>query len=284
MRCAAGIAIAIATAAATAMAVADEPPNAAPAARSQKPLWELGFGAAGLRLPHYRGSDQAHNWLLPLPYFVYRGPIFRADRDGARAVLLETSRFDLDLSLAAGAPTRSDDNRARAGMPDLAPTLEIGPNLNWTLARTADWKLALRAPVRAVFTLDSDARWIGWSATPNLNFDHTTLLPGWNLGLQAAPVFGSRQLHAYYYDVDATQATAGRPEYRSGGGFAGAQLTAALSRRFGRAWLGLFARLDTVRSATFADSPLVKQRDNVAFGVAFAWVFSVSEQTVLVPD
>lgn len=253
------------------------------AARTQKPLWELGFGAAALRLPHYRGSDQAHNWLLPVPYVVYRGAIFRADRDGARAVLIEASRFDLDLSLAAGAPTRSEDNRARAGMPDLAPTLEIGPNLNWTLARTADWKLDLRIPVRAVFTLDSDARWTGWSATPNLNLDHTTLLPGWNLGLQAAPVFGSRRLHAYYYDVNAAQATAERPEYRSGSGFAGAQFTAALSRRFGHAWLGMFARFDTVREARFADSPLVKQRDNVAVGLAFAWVFSVSSETVTVP-
>jgi MipA family protein len=271
-------------AAGPAMAAAAEPVDAAAARTQDKPLWELGFGAAALRLPHYRGSDQAHNWLLPLPYVVYRGAIFRADRDGARAVLVESSRFDLDLSVAAGAPTRSEDNRARAGMPDLAPTLEIGPNLNWTLARTAAWKLDLRAPLRAVFTLDSDARWIGWSATPNLNLDHRTLLPGWNLGLQAAPVFGSRRLHAYTYDVDATQVAAGRPEYRAQGGFAGAQLTAALSRRFGRAWLGMFARFDTVREARFAASPLVKQRDNVAFGLAFAWVFSVSDEMVAVPD
>ena len=37
-------------------------------AAEPKPLWELGIGAAGLHLPHYRGSDQSHNVLLPVPY------------------------------------------------------------------------------------------------------------------------------------------------------------------------------------------------------------------------
>ena len=61
---------------------------AKPAAATQ-PLWELGLGAAWVRMPHYRGSDQNHQWLLPVPYAVYRGQIFRATRDGARAVLRE---------------------------------------------------------------------------------------------------------------------------------------------------------------------------------------------------
>ena len=37
-------------------------------AQANEPLWELGLGAGALLLPHYRGSDQAHNWLLPVPY------------------------------------------------------------------------------------------------------------------------------------------------------------------------------------------------------------------------
>ena len=32
---------------------------------SQRPLWELGIGVAGLRLPDYRGSDQSNAYLLP---------------------------------------------------------------------------------------------------------------------------------------------------------------------------------------------------------------------------
>jgi outer membrane scaffolding protein for murein synthesis (MipA/OmpV family) len=266
-----------------ALALATALPAALPAAAVELPLWELGIGAAGLRLPHYRGSEQNHAWLLPLPYVVYRGKIFKADREGARAVLYESDRFDFDLSLGAGVPTRSDDNDARRGMDDLAPIFEFGPNLNWTLARGAGWKLDLRVPVRAALTLESNARVIGWVSTPNLNLD-IARLRGWNFGLQAGPVFGSRDYHGYFYDVETNEATAGRPAYRAPGGFAGAQATAAMSRRFGRSWAGLFVRYDNLSGANFAPSPLVRRENHFSFGIAYAWVLGTSSRTVTVQD
>lgn len=251
------------------------------AAQAERPLWELGLGAAALRLPHYRGAGQSHNWLLPLPYVVYRGEIFKADREGARAVLFESDRLDFDLSAAASAPTRSEDNDARRGMSDLAPTLELGPKLNWTAARGPGWTLQLRTPVRAALTLASKPRWIGWTATPNLNLDIAKLGgSGWDLGLLGGPVFGSRRFNGYFYDVPTADATADRAAYRSSGGYAGAQFTAALSRRFDTTWAGLFVRHDTLQGARFVDSPLVRQRSNFSFGVAFSWVFAISAQTV----
>lgn len=262
--------------------------SALPGARAQsvssRPLWELGAGIGGLRVPHYRGADQSHNWVLPVPYFVYRGEILRADRDGARAVLLETDRFDFDLSLAASTPTRSDDNDARRGMDDLEPTIEFGPNLNWTLARGAHWKLDLRAPVRAVFTVESDPRLLGWNSTPNLNLDLSGIAGGWNVGMLAGPVFGTRRLHATTYDVRGDDVTDDRPAYRARGGYAGSQFTLALSRRFERQWAGFFLRYDTLQGARFADSPLVRQRDNWSVGFAYAWVFAQSSRTVSVDD
>jgi MipA family protein len=256
--------------------------NAAHAA--ERPLWELGLGVAGLRLPHYRGSEQSYNWLLPVPYAVYRGDIFKADRDGARAVLLDTQRVNVDLSVSAGVPTRSDGNDARRGMDDLAPTLELGPNLVWTAARGTGWKLDLRAPVRAVLTLESSPRWIGVNAAPNINLDLTQLLPGWNLGLQAGPLFGSRRLHGHFYDVDAADVAPGRPQYSAPGGFAGAQAIAALSRRFESHWVGMFVRWDSLRGAAFADSPLVRDRQQLSAGVALAWVFAASSRRVPTTD
>ena len=256
---------------------------AASAAAVERPLWELGIGVAGLRLPHYRGSDQSHNWLLPAPYVVYRGEIFKADRDGARAVVFESDRVDIDLSLAASAPTRSGDNRARQGMADLAPSFEIGPNLNLTLARGAGWKLDLRAPLRAAVTFESRPQGIGWIATPNLNLD-LTRLQGWNLGLQAGAVFASRRFNAHFYDVSLADATAQRPAYRSAGGGGGGQLTAALSRRLNDCWMGFFARFDSLQGARFVDSPLVRQRHNVALGFAVSWVLRTSTDTVSVAE
>lgn len=253
-------------------------PLALPAAADQ-PLWELGLGVGGLRLPHYRGADQAHTWVLPVPYVVYRGDILRADRDGARALLFESDRVDLDLSIAASAPTRSQDNQARQGMADLAPTVELGPNLNWTLARAPGWTLDLRAPVRAVVTVERKPEFIGWSASPHLNLD-LRVADAWNLGLQAGPVFASRKLHGYFYDVSAADAVAGRPTYRARGGHGGMQAVAALSRRFDTTWLGMFVRYDSVNGARFADSPLVRQRHNLSVGVALTWVLATSSRRV----
>lgn len=249
---------------------------------TNRPLWEAGVGVGALRVPHYRGADQSHNWVLPVPYVVYRGKILRADRDGARAVLLETDRFDFDLSLAASTPTRSDDNEARRGMDDLEPTLELGPNLNWTLGRGPGWKLDLRAPVRAVFTVEASPSLLGWNATPNLNLDLD--LAGWNVGLLAGPVFGTRRLHATTYDVRGDDVTDDRPAYRARGGYAGSQFTLAMSRRFERQWAGFFLRYDTLQGARFVDSPLVRQRDNWSVGVAYAWVFAQSSRTVSSDD
>jgi outer membrane scaffolding protein for murein synthesis (MipA/OmpV family) len=252
------------------------------AARAEQPLWELGVGAAAVRLPHYRGAAQSHSWLLPLPYFVYRGDFLKADRDGTRAVLFNSDRVDFDLSLAATAPTRSHDNAARSGMPDLPATLEFGPNLNLTLARSAAWKFDLRLPVRAGITLQRQPGRTGFSAAPHLNLDLRA--EGWNLGLQAGPQWGDQRRHAYFYDVAPAFASSERPAYRARGGFAGWDATVALSRRSGSLWTGMYLRADSVAGARFEGSPLVKSRSNWSAGIAMAWVLKTSDQRVADAD
>ncbi|NRF68687.1 MipA/OmpV family protein [Aquincola sp. S2] len=263
---------------------------ALPAAAVQRPLWELGLGVGSLRLPHYRGSDQSSAWLLPVPYIAYRGEIFKADRDGARAVLLDSQRFDVDVSASASTPTRSRDNHAREGMPDLKPTIELGPNVNWTLGRgrgavagIAEWKLDLRLPLRAALSIESQPRVVGWIATPNVNLDLRTA-GGWNVGLLAGPVIGDRKLHGYFYDVAPAHATAGRPAYRARGGYAGATALAGLSRRDGPRWIGFFVKVDSLRGAAFEDSPLVRQRSQWSAGLAMSWVLTGSSRSVDVDE
>ena len=255
---------------------------AANPAHADAPLWELGLGLGGLSLPHYRGSDQTHHVVLPVPYAVYRGQIFRATREGARAVLLDSQRVDVDLGVAASAPTRSRDNTARSGMPDLAPTFEIGPTVNVSLGRGAGWKLDLRLPVHAVVTLESRPQSLGWAASPVLNLDLD--VAGWNLGLQAGPMWASRRVNAYVYDVAPAYATATRPAYAAEGGYAGWRWTTAASRRLGKAWVGAYLRGDSVGGARFEASPLVRQRQTLSAGLAVSWVFAVSDARVSIDD
>jgi outer membrane scaffolding protein for murein synthesis (MipA/OmpV family) len=243
------------------------------------PLWEVGGGAGVLSLPHYRGSDQSRTWLLPVPYIVYRGKIFKADREGARAVLYNSERVDFDLSAGASAPAKSDDDEARRGMDDLKPTVELGPNVNLTLARAAGWKLDLRLPVRAAITVQRNPKMVGLISTPHLTLD-LQRVAGWNVGLQTGPVFTNRRFNAHFYEVRPDQATAGRPAYQARGGYGGWQALAAVSRRSGRWWAGGFVRFDSLSGAVFEDSPLVRKRQQVSGGFALAYVFATSSVNV----
>jgi MipA family protein len=262
---------------------------AAPAiAAEDKPLWEAGIGVAAVSFPAYRGSDQRQAFVLPTPYFVYRGEFFKADREGLRAELFDTDRAELTVSAALSPPASSDDIRARAGMPDLRASFEVGPQLNLTLWRTPDKArvLKLLLPLRTGYTLERRPKNLGWVLHPKLNLDLTDLpgLPGWNVGMQAGPLFGDRRQHQYYYGVDAAFATAERPAYRAGAGFAGMQYLVGVSRQYRRHWVGAFLRYDSLRGAAFDDSPLVRSRHYVAGGVAVSWIFGESSERVRVDE
>src|SRR5215813_10907223 len=113
------------------------------------PLWEVGAGLAYARLPDYRGSDESHNYLLPFPLLIYRGDFFKSDREGVRAQFLDSRYVELELSAGATVPVNSKKNKARQGMPDLRPTLELGPALKVHLASIGE-----QAPGDRDFELD----------------------------------------------------------------------------------------------------------------------------------
>jgi outer membrane scaffolding protein for murein synthesis (MipA/OmpV family) len=255
-----------------------------PASAAEKPLWELGAGVSALSFPDYRGSDRSDTYAMPFPYVVYRGEFLKADRNGIRGTFFNNDRIDLNVSVGASLPVKSSDNAARQGMPDLKPTVEIGPSLDLTMWRTDDhrYKLDLRLPVRTAITVDSSVQDIGWVFSPRLNLDvrDPLGLPGWNLGLLAGPMFGSARNHQYFYAVAPQYATADRPAYEARGGYAGSQFLMAVSKRYDRYWLGAFARWDTLKGAVFANSPLVKRDYYFAAGVGVAWVLGQSSKLV----
>lgn len=257
-------------------------------AAEEKPLWEAGVGLAVVSFPAYRGSDQGQAFVLPSPYFVYRGEFLKADREGVRAQLFDSDRAELTVSMALSPPAASDEIRARAGMPDLRANFEVGPQLNLTLWETERKarQLKLLLPLRTAYTVERNPKNLGWVLHPKLNLDVTDVpgLPGWNVGMQVGPLFGDRKQHQYFYGVDAAYATADRPAYRAGAGFAGMQYLLGVSKRYGSHWIGAFLRYDSLRGAAFADSPLVRSRNYVAGGVAVSWILGESAERVRVDE
>jgi outer membrane scaffolding protein for murein synthesis (MipA/OmpV family) len=260
-------------------------PAIAAAEPATQPLWEIGLGIGGVSFPAYRGSDQRQGMVLPTPYFVYRGDLFKADRDGVRGIFFESDRVDLNVSGSASIPVDSDDVRVRKGMPDLEPTLELGPSLDFNLWRSSDRRrsLDLRLPVRYAFTAEADPHSAGWQFTPRLNLDIVDpgAFRGWNLGLLTGPVYGTRRQHQYFYGVGERYATVTRNAYDASGGYAGWQVLAALSKRFPAYWIGGFVRYDSLRGAVFDDSPLVASDRYLAGGIAIAWI--IGESSIRVP-
>ncbi len=258
------------------------------AGADEKPLWELGAGVGMLHFPAYRGSDESRQWILPVPYVIYRGDFLKADRKGIRGTFFDSERAELSFSLAASPPASSDDVDARDGMPDLEPTVEIGPSLDIELWKSRDERnrLGVRLPLRVGVTLESSPRSTGWQFTPQLNYDwrNPADLEGWTLGLVAGPIFGDRRQHRYFYEVDTRFATPQRREYEAHGGYAGTQFLAALWKRYPSWWIGGFVRYDNLAGATFVDSPLVKTRHYFAAGLAVTWLIGESSQRVETHD
>lgn len=254
-----------------------------------KPLWEAGLGVTVIDFPDYRGSDERQTFVLPLPYLVYRGDIVRADRDGARTRFFRSDRLELDVSLNGSIPVDSDDNDARRGMPNLDPTLEIGPSLKVRLHRNRErgTNLHLTLPVRTVIATDfSHTRNVGWTFEPRLDLDlrDTWLGEGWNVGVGVGPLFGDKRFHNYFFGVPAQFATAQRPAYVADSGYGGLRGLVAVSRKFPSFWFGAFVRGDTLAGSEMETSPLVRQKESYAAGFAVTWMLGESDRRVAVED
>jgi len=253
-------------------------------AAEQKPLWELGLGAAVLDGPDYPGAQGRSTWVLPFPYVVYRGKFLRAEENTVRGLLHKSDRLEINVSVGGATPVKSDSSDARQGMPDLDPALEIGPSANYTLAGSehGPWQIQLRLPLRAVISGDSSSiDYRGLVLNPNVSFDTREWLGhGWRLGMSIGPMFANATNHAYYYDVKAKYATADRPEFHADGGYSGIRANAAISNRIGDVWVGGYVRYDNIAGADFNDSPLVGRENGVSVGLAFAVIFKKSSRMV----
>lgn len=257
-----------------------------PVHSQELPLWEFGLGVGTLYLSDYRGSDELSAYVLPVPYINYNGDVFKIDESGIHSRIFGTDRILLDLSLAGGVPVGGDNN-ARDGMPNLDPTVELGPSIDFKIwpGHRNNHSVWLRVPVRAVFSVSlTETAQQGWTLSPFLEYRvrHVNFLDRWELSLAAGPLFGDEAYHNYFYEVEPAHATASRQAYEPGGGYAGSRFTLTLQRRYDHFWIGVFARYDTLSGAAFTGSPLVKETNYFAMGIAFAWVLAQSETRVQV--
>ncbi|HPY35724.1 MAG TPA: MipA/OmpV family protein [Smithellaceae bacterium] len=253
--------------------------------QEEKPLWELGMGVGLLYMPDYRGSDESSFYVLPYPYFVYRGDIIKVDRQKISGKVFKTDRILLDVSIYGSVPVKSSKNSARTFMEDLDATFEVGPALDITLleSRQKQYSLKLLLPVRAVFSTDFESvAHEGWVISPRLNFEKRDIIPntGLRLGVSLGPMFADGGYHDYYYTVEPVYALPWRLAYDAGGGYSGTILTVGLGKSYRQFKFNAFVSADFLDGAVFENSPLMKTQTSIMSGVSVSWVFLKSKDTV----
>jgi len=276
----------LAAAVSSALLAAEEP------VMLEKPLWELGFGGGLLVQPQYPSSSQTQTRGIVLPYIVYRGDVLRVgDGQSARAVAAESNWYELSMSFDAAFDADSEGNETRQGMPDLDFVFEIGPQLmfrlaDFTFSDTSRSELQFSLQARAALSTDFgsiDHR--GYVFEPMLRYRHYGFLrPDFESTISIRPVWATRDLHAYFFDVDPEFATAIRPEYRASAGYYGTGVnfygTWHINQQ-ARLFLGL--QTSFLHGAKNINSPLFEKKFTTGFGAGLIWSFVESKRTVLRP-
>jgi MipA family protein len=263
---------------ATAQAGKESHEHARMVPREAKPLFEVRAVLAGAYLPDYPASGQSHLSGLALPFFAYRGKILRSDEKGVlRGRLVKTDRLEFDLSFDGAFSSDSRKNDARRGMPDLDWMGEVGPRIQWTIAKAAhSAKVDINLPVRAVFSTDLsriDSR--GYVFEPEIAYQHENFLRQ-NLAVRvsAGIAFASEDLMDYFYEVEPRFVVAGRAAFDAKGGYLGAKTELSLVKALGaRLNFMLAFRADFHGGAENISSPLFKEE--ATFGTTAALVWSL---------
>ena len=246
-------------------------------ATSKDAEWQLGAGLASFNLNLYPGSADKKDYILPVPYFTLVTDKLEIDR-GTRGFLFKSDRIVLDVSADFGVPVDSDDSRARVGMPDLDTILQVGPSLEYLFTNLrrdmvdVRFELPLRAAIASDIKHTSNE---GWLLEPRFSIEKRRMLKsGLAMKFTLGVKYGTRDFHAYYYDVAPGFSTASRPAYVSEKGYGGSFASLRASWREGDWIWWTFLRYQNLNGAVFEDSPLVEQKGYYLIGVGFAWVFA----------
>jgi outer membrane scaffolding protein for murein synthesis (MipA/OmpV family) len=245
-----------------------------------RPVWEAGAFGGVFYSPEYPAADQSQTNIIPSPYFIYRGETLRIGEGSiARAVAVDKSWYELDLSLAGSFNANSDDNVARMGMPDLDFIFELGPQLKVRLGQfefeqQGKSELFLNLQTRAAFSTDfSGIEHRGYVFQPELSYRQR----GWlsektALSISISPTWATERLHDYFYQVDSDFVTSERQAYQAKSGYLGTDLSLGVSFNAQKD-VRIFLRgtLSVHSGAANQDSPLFRDKSTYSVGVGVVW-------------
>ena len=253
--------------------------------KSQKPKYEVGFGAIRLDVPNYPGASKSTPRTIPFPWVIYRGDILRADEEGTRAKFLEGDSLELGLSFGFNFAIKSDDNEARVGMPDTDTLVGIGPGLIYRLLKDdplqrVNFGIGLRGNLATNFA--DSLRYQGLILEPYVRY--------WRKLSSDIPVTVFTSLSAsisdqdyadFFYTVKNQYETSTREAYKAKSGLIDLAFSLGFSYDISKkASIFSGATYSNLSVAANKKSDLVEEEHNIGFIVGFAWLFYESDTMV----
>jgi outer membrane protein len=240
---------------------------------------ELGVGPFVTSLPKYIGSDEQDDYFLPFPYIYYKSSKIEVDRNAFTGFLWHKNNWYLDFSASGNIPVKSNDTKARYGMPDIDFVGEVGPVVKYFFVGDFDIseKLFLGIHTRKAFSSDfSSIKTVGWSYGVSLEYSkkQPSFFYG-NLSINTSinVDFSDDDYLNYYYGVTDQYTRTGRDTYAAKGGYKGSSLSLGFTWDNDRVWLGSFIKYNVLNGSQQQDSPLVKKDNNVSLGLGLVWIF-----------
>ena len=237
--------------------------------------WQLGVGLSYTRLPHYLGSNESKNYLIPFPHIVVKTKYLSVDRSVIKGHLLSSDTFKFDISFGGSFKVDSSDNELRQGMPDLDYILETGPSLNWLISGRFDSKrnIAFELPVRAAIATDfSGVDFIGWRIVPTVHWKNKWGDKNyWQIDNKLRLLYATEKYHDYLYSVDDEFIVPGRAGYKAEKGYGGWQYKFDLKYKKDNLLYGFFATYSNIVQANYRDSSLVVENTDLTLGVFVSW-------------
>lgn len=248
----------------------------------QKPLWEAGLAGFGLSGPAYPGAADDVARGLVLPWFVYRGPVWRAAGGTVGARVAKNAFAEFDIGLSGALRASSDDVKVRSGMPELGFLLEFGPRAKLNLARPSqDSAVRLELPLRGVFEFNSGVNYRGLTFEPKLTYDKRDLGRGWGFSGSLGLIYGDQQFNQYLYGVPSEYATSSRSAYTAKAGLITPRAQLTLSHKLNEdVRMFAFSRTDFSGKGVNSDSPLHLQERGTTLGLGLIWTIGRSSQMV----
>jgi len=248
---------------------------------SEKSTLELGAGAVYGKAPHYPGSNQHNEILIPFPVVIYRGDRLRADEDGGiRTRFLYSNKFELNLSIGGSLPVSSKKNRARQGMPKLHTLLELGPGFIFHFLdkyNSKKWKISLNIPYRHVVSTNiKDTYSRGYVFNPLL-YSYYDFSENFSIFSSISGRWATQKYNDYLYSVDDEFVSVTRARYEANSGHVLMSYGLALIYNYNDFTFFTGMSINDASSSANKSSPLFVKEQSYSSAIGFTYYFYKSD-------